>query len=70
MWLGISQRGEGREWVENGEQRGEERGAGVFICSRWARCVVVSIVTEWAAVRRVLDGVVVSVQGCSWFGRG
>jgi hypothetical protein len=46
----------------NGEQRGEVRGAGVFNSSLWARCVVVSTITDWAVVRRVLDGVVVSVQ--------
>jgi hypothetical protein len=46
----------------NGKQRGEERGAGVFICSLWARCVVVSTTTDWAVVRRVLDGVVASMQ--------
>jgi hypothetical protein len=51
------------EWRRgNGEQRGEVRGAGVFICSLWARCVVVLTITDWAVVRRVLDGVVVSVQ--------
>jgi hypothetical protein len=38
------------------------RGVGVFICLLWARCVVVSTITDWAVVWRVLDGVVVLVQ--------
>jgi hypothetical protein len=62
LWLGISQRGEGREWEENGVQGRGWVGPEVFILRWWTRCFVVSIITDWAMVRRVLDGVVVSVQ--------
>jgi hypothetical protein len=34
----------------NGEQRGEARGAGVFICRRWSRCRLHLDGGDWARV--------------------
>jgi hypothetical protein len=47
MWLGISQRGEGRESEENGEQRRDRVGPGGFICSRRARSMVHFDGSDW-----------------------
>jgi hypothetical protein len=56
QWDALS--GEERGWEKNGEQGRDVVGSEGFIPRWWARCVVVSIVTDWAAVRRVLDDVV------------
>jgi hypothetical protein len=50
----------------NGEQRGEERGRGVLICSRRARSRVHLMEAIGGFGRHAGDGVVVLVQ---WFGR-
>jgi hypothetical protein len=59
--------GEGREWEKNGIQGKGLVGPEGFIPQRWTRCIVVSTVTDWAAGRCFLGGIVVSVQ---WCGRG
>jgi hypothetical protein len=64
MRLGIFQRGKGREWVENGKQRRDGVGPGGFIPRWWTRCVVAWTVTDWAAGRCSLGGVVILVQWC------
>jgi hypothetical protein len=56
--LSVGERG----WEKNGDQGRDGIGPEGFIPRRWTRCIVVSVVTDWAVVRRVLDGVVVSVQ--------
>jgi hypothetical protein len=56
QWGGLS--GEERGWEKNGEQGRGVVGSEGFIHRRWTRCVVVLAVMDWAAVRRVLDGVV------------
>jgi hypothetical protein len=50
--------GEERGEEKNGEQRRDGVGPEGFILRWWTWCVVVSAVTDWAVVRRVLDGVV------------
>jgi hypothetical protein len=55
--------GEERGWEKNGVQGRYLVGSEGFIPRRWTRCVVVSTVTDWAAVRCVLDGVVSCVHG-------
>jgi hypothetical protein len=51
----------------NDKQRGRGEGVQGFICSRWARCRVLSSETIGGFGRCAGDGVVVSVQ---WCGRG
>jgi hypothetical protein len=48
----------------NDEQRGRGEGVQGFICSRWARCRVLSSETIGGFGRCAGDGVVVSVQRC------
>jgi hypothetical protein len=60
----------------NDEQRGQEEGVRGFICSRWARCRVLSSEMIGGFGRCAGDGVVVSVQRCSvrsssaWYANG
>jgi hypothetical protein len=55
---------EEREWSEgaNEQQGSAPEGVRGFIERAWSRCAVVSTITDWAMVRCVLSGVVVSVQ--------
>jgi hypothetical protein len=54
--------GEERGWEKNGVQGRGLVGSEGFIPRRWARCVVVSTVSDWAAGRCFLDGVVSCVH--------
>jgi hypothetical protein len=49
---------------ENDKQRGQEEGVRGFICSRWARCRVLSSEMIGGFGRCARDGIVVSVQRC------
>jgi hypothetical protein len=47
MWLGTSQRGKGREWEENGEQRRDGVGPGGFYLLATARSMVHFDGNDW-----------------------
>jgi hypothetical protein len=64
LQLGISQRGEGREWEQMASRTGKERGAGALSVRDGRGLGCTSTETIGGFGRRAGDGIVVSVQWC------